>query len=99
MDEVWLGKGMSRLPAVLKGLADGLVQHHLNTDSGAAGAADEDEDGTSGEELFDDAALDRLRLVLKGVKASPYAGAFAGIVGSLSKKQQAALAHYATETA
>ena len=96
MDELWLGRGLSRLPAVLKGLANGLVQHHLNTGSGEAGAAaaGEDEDGMSGEELFSEETLDRLRAVFVGVKASPYAAAFTGVLGSLTKKQRSALEQY-----
>lgn len=98
MDEAWLGKGFARLPATLKGIANGLVQHHLNTGSGAAGAAaaDEEEDDTSGEVLFEDEALDRLREVLRSVKASPYAAAFAGILGALTKKQREAVMQYDT---
>lgn len=95
VDETWLGSGMNRLPLLLKGLAAGLVQHHLNTGSGEAGAAaEDDEDGTSGEELFTEATLSRLRSTLASVKASPYAAAFASVISTLSKKQQAALAHY-----
>jgi hypothetical protein len=92
-DELWLGKGLSRLQPFLVALAAALAAHQANTAANAeaaeAGEEEDEEDGS--EELFTHASLDKLRAVLAGVPRSPIAAQVAQIVGGMRKKQRAAL--------
>jgi hypothetical protein len=109
-DPLWVGPAYARLADAIGALARALIAHKENTgevgDAAAAAAAaagtlqeaaggdDDEEEGEEDAELFDDSTLTQLKAILGALRVSPAAAAVGGIVGTLKKKQQAALAEF-----
>jgi hypothetical protein len=100
-DELWVGAGGSRLPLLLRVLAQGLTIHKANMEEAAAAAAEaaeegeeDDEEDAEADSLFSEVTLTKLKTAFAGVKGSPAASAVATIVKGLKKKQQQILDEY-----
>ena len=94
VDEAWLGKELSQLSLVVRGIAAGLVLHHKRSDDAADEGTDE-EGEDSDVALFSPATLVTLRNILVGTKASPtLAPALASIMEGLPPGLQVALRRY-----